>query len=390
VRIGIRSKLAFVLVGAVALTVLVGSAASAAGTPVHRITGGRVILDFRPHHTQLQAQALATSSTSVTRFTSSVNDGGSTFKYTMVGKNPFVVQSTPSTWIKTFLIPVKIVLPNGDTFNPTVAGPCDSSASPVTRTVQSPVFVSRAYSLGGKALGTGQYTDIFRRAEFFKQTSPTGINPGYHVRLNVSTLPVQTVHVPSAAAAEFGTKTRCGEKTGAFEINWWDNFLTSTLLPSLASKGVAANTFPIFLLHDVVSFDTTTANCCILGYHSVSNTALGRQTYGVSDYETSGRFVGVNDVSSLSHEVAEWQDDPFTNNPTKPWGNIGQVAGCQNNLEVGDPLSGTNVSVATSGHTYHPQELAFFSWFYHSSPSLGVNGLFSNNGTFTSSAPPCS
>jgi hypothetical protein len=48
------------------------------------------------------------------------------------------------------------------------------------------------------------------------------------------------------------------------------------------------------------------------------------------------------------------------------------------------------VSVATSGHTYHPQELAFFSWFYHSSPSLGVNGLFSNNGTFTSSAPPCS
>ena len=377
------------LVGVVALTALVGATASAAGTPVHQISGGRVILDFRPHHTQLQSQALATSSTSVTRFTSSVNDGGTTFRYTMVGRNPFVVLATPSTTIKTFLIPVRIVLPNGHTFDPTVATSCDPSTSPVTRTVQSPVVVNRAYSLGGTALGTGQYTDIFRRAEFFSQTSPSGINPGYHVRLNVSTLPVQTVHVPSTAAAEFSTKTRCGERTGAFEVNWWDNFLTSTLLPSLAGQGVSATTFPIFLLHDVVSFDTTTSNCCILGYHSVSNTALGRQTYGVADYETSGRFVGVSDVSPLSHEVAEWLDDPFTNNPTKPWGNIGQVAGCQTSLEVGDPLSGTNVSVATSGHTYHPQELAFFSWFYHSSPSLGVHGLFSNNGTFTSSAPPC-
>src|SRR5258706_2589923 len=96
VRIGTRSKVACVLGGAVALTALAAGAASAAGTHVHQISGGRVILDFRPHHSQLQAQALATSSTSVPRFSSSVSDGGSTFKYTMVGKNPFVVQATPS------------------------------------------------------------------------------------------------------------------------------------------------------------------------------------------------------------------------------------------------------------------------------------------------------
>ena len=29
-------------------------------------------------------------------------------------------------------------------------------------------------------------------------------------------------------------------------------------------------------------------------------------------------------------------------NPTPKWGHIGQVSGCQSNLEVGDPLSGTN------------------------------------------------
>jgi hypothetical protein len=42
------------------------------------------------------------------------------------------------------------------------------------------------------------------------------------------------------------------------------------------------------------------------------------------------------------------------------------VAVCQNNLEVGDPLSGTNFSPigGRNGFTYHLQELWFFSWLY--------------------------
>src|SRR6476469_1216112 len=382
----------FAMIGsaAVAVAVLAGVAsgrASAVSTSLPPISAGRVILDFQPHHTQ--AQAVTAGSTSVKRFTRTVSDGGATFHVTMVGKNPFVVQTVPTTMVKTFLVPVKIILPNGDTFDPTVPTSCDTQASAVTRTVQSPVVVSRAYSLGGTALGTGQYTDILRRAEFFKQTSPTGINPGYHVKLNTATLPVLTVHVPSSAAAEFTTTTACGEKTGAMDINLWDSLVTGTLLPSLRAQGVTETTLPIFELRGVVLFDGSPSSCCILGYHSVIGTAAGRQTYATADYESSGRFAGVNDVSALSHEVAEWLDDPFGNNPTKPWGNIGQVVGCQANLEVGDPLSGTNVPTVTSGHTYHPQELAFFSWFYHSHPSLGVNGLFSNNGTFTTAAPAC-
>jgi hypothetical protein len=55
-------------------------------------------------------------------------------------------------------------------------------------------------------------------------------------------------------------------------------------------------------------------------------------------------FFGVtgSDTVILSHELAEWVNDPFVNNPTPAWGNTGQVVGaCQNNLEVGDPLTGT-------------------------------------------------
>jgi|tagenome__1003787_1003787.scaffolds.fasta_scaffold20987021_2 hypothetical protein len=375
---------------AVAVSVLAGvgsGRASAVSTSLPQISAGRVILDFQPPHNH--AQALAAGSTSVKRFTRTVSDGGTSFHVTMVGKNPFVVQTAPSTTVKTFLVPVKIILPNGDTFDPMATTPCVTQASALARTVQSPVVATRAYSLGGRALGTGQYTDIFRRAEFFTQTSPTGINPGYHVKLDTATLTALTVRVPASAAAEFTTTTACGEKTGSMDINFWDNLITGTLLPSLRAQGVTETTFPIFVLRGVVMFDGSPSSCCILGYHSFTATAAGKQTYATADYESSGRFAGVKDVSTLSHEVAEWQDDPFGNNPTKPWGHIGQVAGCQNNLEVGDPLSGTNVPTATNGHTFHPQELAFFSWFYHSKPSLGVNGLFSNNGTFTAAAAAC-
>ena len=115
----------------------------------------------------------------------------------------------------------------------------------------------------------------------------------------------------------------------------------------------------------------------MLGYHNSLNTSAGAaQTYGLSMYDNSGEFTGSSDISALSHEVGEWQNDPNTVNPTPAWGHIGQVSGCQSNLEVGDPLSGTTFSDALGGFTYHPQELAFFSWFYHQRPSLGVNGWY--------------
>ena len=69
-------------------------------------------------------------------------------------------------------------------------------------------------------------------------------------------------------------------------------------------------------------------------------------------------------------------------------GHLGQVPGCQGNLEVGDPLSGTTFPVTISGTTYHLQELAFFGWFYDD--NIGINGWYSTRGTFLSGAGLCS
>lgn len=80
---------------------------------------------------------------------------------------------------------------------------------------------------------------------------------------------------------------------------------------------------------------------------------------------------------------------PICEHSAPLWGNIGQVVGCQNNLEVGDPLSGTLFATLTiNGADYHMQELAHFDWFF-GTPSTAAGGLYSNNGTFTTPARPC-
>jgi hypothetical protein len=162
---------------------------------------------------------------------------------------------------------------------------------------------------------------------------------------------------------------------GFIDINIFDAFLQSTILPALGTFGVGPKILPLFLFENVVMFDSSAANCCILGYHNAFMNQHGvPQTYSVANYDSNGAFPTAPDTVVLSHEIAEWLDDPLVNNDTPAWGNIGQVAGCQANLEVGDPLSGTLFSIPTPGFTYHVQHLAFKSWFYHDDPSSGVNG----------------
>jgi hypothetical protein len=156
---------------------------------------------------------------------------------------------------------------------------------------------------------------------------------------------------------------------------------------TFTDHGLTSNDFLIILVHNVVF---TSGRCCILGYHNAFNTGAGMQTYAVADYDTSGLFTNAPDISVATHQVGEWMNDPSGTNPTPAWGHIGQVGGCQANLEVGDPLSGTTFPIQLNGFRYHAQELAFFSWFYHQHSSIGINGWYSDQGTFTNYAAPCS
>jgi hypothetical protein len=378
----------------VALPAAVSASAAPASTKVPTFKLGHALYDVGVHSdiTSAQARASALASTTVPEYTASVTVGTTKYTYTIVGKNPAKAGSGPTT-VTADLVPLIMKFSNGDTWDPTKIDSCDSGASPLTRTQNSPIFKSQSWTWGGTAIGTGQVTDAFQRAEFWKYAQPTGTNPTFGVNLSWKTLSPVTIKVPSSWGPAISTATICGTPNhlGAVDISHLDSYLRSTVIPSLTSKGlISTKTVPIFLVHNFVEYITTTSNCCVLGYHNSFNTTVGAQTYGLSIYDNSKAFSGSSDISALSHEVGEWQNDPNTKNPTPKWGHIGQVTGCQANLEVGDPLSGTTFTDTVGGFTYHPQELAFFSWFYHQSPSLGVNGWYSDQGTFKTFAATCS
>ena len=64
------------------------------------------------------------------------------------------------------------------------------------------------------------------------------------------------------------------------------------------------------------------STCCILGYHSSFDSGGNTQTYAVTDYSTDGQFGTTEDLASSSHEMAEWANDPFGNNPVPRRGAI--------------------------------------------------------------------
>lgn len=352
----------------------------------------------------------AVSTAKLPMFTYSVRSSrdGNDYTGVMVGRNPFNANSGTAN-VKTQIVPLIIVTnkigveikPHGTivtikgttTFDSTAADACLAAPNnvPVTLVQQSPIMMPADFNFGGTDVGTTQYVDAFQRANFW-----TLINQDtYHVNLNpIKTLAPILINVPateglSLSNAIFGS---CAP-LGIVDIDYFDTLVTQQILPALAAQGVNPGTFPIFLLHNVgLSFGSPTNvnNCCALGYHgAVGSSAI--QTYSPADFDTTGLFQGADDTDVLSHEVGEWMNDPLGNNPTPSWGHTGQVGGCQNNLEVGDPLSGTEAPriAMPNGFTYHLQELAFFSWFY-GAPSIGIHGWYSNNDTFSADAgPPC-
>jgi hypothetical protein len=370
---------------------------AASGVPTVRLSHPHVLYDLGVHSGVTRAEVLraAAAAPTFTQYKASVKVGTKSYTYIIAGKNPAKKMASPASVITTELVPLIVKFSNGDSWDPARKDSCDSGASALTRAQNSPVFKSQSWTWGGTKIGTGQITDAYQRADFWKYAKPAGINPKFGINLKMTTLSPVTIHVPNADAA--AAITGCGNsRLGLVNVAWLDSLLRKTVIPSLFSRGVNPGTVPFFLLHNVVEYiGSPTTACCVGGYHQAYINSHGAQTYGLADYDNSGALgSGLRDITALSHEVGEWQNDPYidkgrNSNPTPAWGHIGQASGCQSDLEVGDPLAGTTFADTVGGFTYHPQELAFFSWFYHQKPSLGVNGWYSDQGKFTTSAASC-
>lgn len=330
-------------------------------------------LDMKPINlpglATLQAQAAAGST--IPFFTSKVKSplDHNTYTYSIVGADPHTSKTT--TNVSYVPIVLRVHFPGGVVLDPTKPG-CSDTVSVQDRFYKGPDFVNVPLKSNGINVGTTQVIDGLQRAQWWSVVKGTG----YHTIYKASGNPIVVDFTPSGGSVQGGACSGSSHDLGLVDINVYDSEMQA-----LANKYAKTNQVPMVLSYNVV---LTSGGCCIIGYHNAFGRSGGTQVYAVGAYTDGGIFTGIQDIHAWTHEIGELTDDPFINNNTPLWGHVGQVQGCQGNLENGDPLTGTPFLVKLNGFTYHPQELVFFDWFFRT-PAEGTGGEFSFEGTFETS-----
>ncbi len=336
-------------------------------------------LVMKSHVDVAQIRARHNTTNTIPFFTGSVKSplDNKTYNYDIVGADP--TKSTGITKVSVVPIVLVVTFSDGTVLDPTQPG-CNDTVSVADRFFNGPNFKSSPLVSNGVKVGSLQITAAFQRAEFWNSLK----SHKYSTRLVPATAPIiVNVNAPSSAKTVGGVCTGNSHRIGEIDINAYDN-----MVQSLANQYATPTQIPVVLSYNV--FETEGGGCCILGYHDAYSRSGGIQTYAVGAYNDAGVFgsTPIEDIHAWTHELGELINDPFVNNGTPAWGHVGQVGGCQNNLEVGDPLTGTAFTHKYKGFTYHPQELVFFDWFFRT-PAQGTGGKFSFEGTFTSSQGAC-
>lgn len=396
-----NSRSAFIVRAAFLLLTIGGFAQAGAQTAGSHGIGRSEALPYDGSVEDALRTSLAGATIPMSSYGVVAGKNGRSYSGTIVGANP-VSATKATTKINVLIVPL-IVHIGTTIFDPLVIDSCVSAkTTPLAAALGSPLFKNAAFDGGTGAghaakmnrvnVGTTTYPDAVRRGEFWSSVHGTN----YHVAFNVSVAAPWTISAATVNSLGGGNvlTTDCA-KLGVLPTDAFRSYIRNTVIPGIAA--IKPTAFTLFLLKDVVTTTNTPLNClqsCTYGYHSAVGTPV--KTYSVAEYDSTLHFwhhPGVRDIAPLSHEIGEWLDDPLVTNPTPAWGGIGEVSACQSNWEPGDPLSGIDYPAIAmpGGLIYHPQELAFRSWYYNAKTqaSSGAGGKFSSNGTLSGPARPC-
>jgi hypothetical protein len=236
-----------------------------------------------------------------------------------------------------------------------------------------------------------QLQDATMRAQF----NQTGLSD-YHVILHPNVLPAVTINVPNNQ----GVLLQSGRGVVFADINisWW-----ASQIQNLETQADPTH-LAIYLTDNVLlHIGQNVFNCCVIGFHGTraagagggSNNSNGNakvQTFAWASWVQPGIYARPNggtdwalqDIHALSHEIAEWADDPFVNNSVEPW--LTPTApqyGCSGILETGDPVvaigfaKGRNTfeqglnpdGTQSADGYYHPEDEVFLPWFMRLAPN---------------------
>ncbi|MFO1303851.1 MAG: hypothetical protein U1F54_08975 [Burkholderiales bacterium] len=325
---------------------------------------------------------------------------GVTYGFNMVGANPQTcVGQECSVTIEVDITPV-IVRVGGVTF---------SGEAVLQATLDSPQFALNDYgstpfaTTAGFARGPGgalsqedagkslQLQDATMRAQF----GLTG-NSSYHLILHPNVKPTVTIDVPQNQGALL--QSGRGVVFASIDIGWWSSHIQNLLASADPTH------LPIYLTNAVMLYEgSDPTNCCVIGYHGTKAAGSGGgstnsngnakvQTFAWASWVPAGLYAradggrnwALQDIHALSHEIAEWADDPFVNNYVQPW--LTPTApqyGCTGILETGDPVVGIGFAMGTNTYQqgpnpdgsqsadgyYHPEDEALLPWFLRVAPN---------------------
>jgi hypothetical protein len=236
-----------------------------------------------------------------------------------------------------------------------------------------------------------QLQDATMRAQF----NETGNSP-YHLILHPNILPAITINIPNNQ----GILLQSGRGVIFADVNisWW-----ASQIKNLETKANPTH-LPIYLTNNVLlHIGQNPLNCCVIGFHGANATGVAKgrgksngnapiQTFAWASWVQPGIYArpdggtdwALQDIHALSHEIAEWADDPFVNNLVEPW--LTPTApqyGCTDILETGDPVvaigfaMGTNTfeqgpnpnGTQSADGFYHPEDEVFLPWFMRTAPN---------------------
>src|SRR5574340_199702 len=258
------------------------------------------------------------------------NDGV-TYGYNMVGADPNNCSGSGcSVTVQADITPL-IVNIDGLTF---------SGNDVLAATLASPQFATNDYgsttaATAAPALTRGpggalsqndagnqlQLEDATMRAQFNKTGSS-----GYHLILHPNVLPAVTINVPNNQGVLL--QSGRGVIFADISISWW-----AAKIQNLETTADSTH-LPIYLTNNVLlHIGQNIFNCCVIGFHGTHAAGQGvgcsgsqgncsLQTFAWASWVQPGIYARPNgganwalqDIHALSHEIAEWADDPFVNN----------------------------------------------------------------------------
>ena len=277
----------------------------------------------------------------------------------------------------------------------------------IASVLASPVFQTANYSSSNVPT---QFIDAIQRAEYYNQ-----MRPDWHTLLAPI---VKTTHVMQLIRGNYEFALNDDGTCCAFVLVD-DGAFYNALLPASATVDgssifgaaqlageITNKNITSFLLPSVFIYCCgNPAYCCGGGAHGVWYEAGDSTNHNLtrgyvlhwSPWIPAGLFPGFQDVTSVSHELSEIFNDPFSGDDgihgITPWW-LAPNGVCADFLEVGDVVEGlpqTSYAITMSnGYTYHPQNVALLQWFEFESPSSALGGAYSypNTNVLTSISAP--